>query len=77
MLRHLPCDLESVTMRHVTDLPLAAAGLTSYRCRLPFGFIMIGAIDDDDALQEALRSSPHAQRENLEVWKGGDYKKIG
>lgn len=52
------------------DRPLAAAGLVSYRYNGPFGFIMIGATDHADALNEANRSlcKPDAKAENLEIW---------
>jgi hypothetical protein len=40
----------------ITDLPLAAPGLASYRYRGPYGWIMIGATDEHDAAREALRS---------------------
>lgn len=33
------------------DKPLAAQGFTSYRCKTPYGFIMIGATDTDDAMR--------------------------
>lgn len=55
------------------DKPLAAKGLTSYRCKGAFGWIMIGAKDCDDAMREALRSSKHAMRETLEVFDGLKY----
>jgi hypothetical protein len=61
-------------MRHFSECPCAAPGLTSYRCRLPFGWIMIGARDHDDAMREALRSSDAARRENLQVWNGTAYE---
>lgn len=50
--------------------PLAAAGLVSYRYNGPFGFIMIGAANIGDALNEANRSlcKPNANAENLEIW---------
>ena len=60
-------------MRNITDKPLADSGLTSYRCKGAFGWIMIGAKDNDDAMREALRSSKHAERENLQVWNGKEY----
>lgn len=41
-----------------TDRPMAAPGLTSYRYRGAYGFVMIGALDHADALQEAQRSVP-------------------
>jgi hypothetical protein len=57
------------------DKPLAIAGLISYRCRTPSGFawIMIGARDHDDAMQEARRSNPLARREDLQVWDDQKY----
>lgn len=57
----------------VTDRPLAAHPYTSYRCRGAYGWIMIGAHDHDGAMREALRSSPHAKRETLQVWNGRQY----
>ena len=54
--------------------PLAAAGLTSYRYRSRYGWIMIGATDDADALQEAQRSTNDpVSRANLQVWNGQRY----
>ena len=52
----------------LTNLPLAAPGLTSYRSRGRFGFIMIGARNHADAQKEAERSSDAANRADLEVW---------
>src|SRR5690606_32363003 len=63
-----------------TGRPLAAEGLTSYRYRGPFGWIMIGAKDEADALSEARRSlsSPEtATAENLQVWDGARYVSSG
>ena len=57
--------------------PLAAAGLTSYRYKGPFGYIMIGAKDNADALREARRSTEgDAKPENLEVWNGSEYTPV-
>ena len=53
--------------------PMAATGLISYRCRLAFGFIMIGATDHADAFRQALRSSDEATRDGLDVWDGKQY----
>lgn len=70
------------TRKHVTprlkfhDKPLAATPFKSYRCRVPYGYIMIGAKDDDDALNEAKRSSEFALRENLERWNGTEYEPL-
>ena len=57
----------------VTDRPLADKGLLSYRCQGAFGWIMIGATDDEDAMVQARRSSAHAQREHLQKWDGAAY----
>lgn len=52
-----------------TDKPCAVSGLVSYRYRGRFGYIMIGATDEEDALREARRSTELAvSREYLEVW---------
>lgn len=60
---------------HLTDRPLAAPGLTSYRCKGRYGWIMIGATDREDALREARRSSDSVQPETLQVWAGGQYRR--
>lgn len=60
-------------MSHLSDRPLAAAGLTSYRCRSAYGWIMIGAADDADAMRQARRSSNTARNEDLQVWDGARY----
>lgn len=57
----------------LNERPLGVPGLTSYRCQGPFGWIMIGAKDHDDAFREALRSSASADRNTLEVWNGQAY----
>jgi hypothetical protein len=58
------------------DRPLAAAGLTSYRCRGRYGWIMIGAKDDNDAWSEAQRHSATADRSTLQVWTGSTYEDL-
>ena len=60
-------------MKAPQDKPLASPGLTSYRCKSTYGWVMIGALDHDDAYREALRSSQYAARECLEVWDGSEY----
>jgi hypothetical protein len=61
-------------MHHFKDRPCAALGLTSYRYRGDFGWIMIGAKDNDDALRESLRSTPSGgDIARLEVWNGTRY----
>jgi hypothetical protein len=52
------------------EKPLADKGLTSYRLKGPYGWIMIGAKDREEAMSEAARSTSHPLRKDLEVWKG-------
>ena len=53
---------------HVTR-PCAAAGLRSFRYKSPYGFVMIGATDTEDALHEARRSvTGPATVNNLDIW---------
>ena len=58
--------------------PLASYGLTSYRYKGRYGFVMIGAKDDEDALREAQRSLTwdKATPEKLERWNGTKYQAI-
>ena len=64
-------------MNNLSDKPLAAPGLTSYRYKGRYGFIMIGARSHSEALSEALRSlSDKLQAptlDNLQVWNGASY----
>jgi len=62
---------EGIADISVHDRPCAAPGLTSYRARGRWGWIMIGARDDADARREALRSSDRAT--DLQVWDGKRY----
>lgn len=53
--------------------------LISYRYNGPYGFIMIGATDNIDALNEAKRSLSNAtylSLKNLEKWNGKEYVNI-
>lgn len=53
----------------IEDRPLAATGLTSYRYRGRYGWIMIGAYDKADALNEASRSTTEKIEEcKLQQW---------
>lgn len=54
--------------------PLAAPGLISYRAKGRYGFIMIGAKDDQDAYNEARRSTDIIS--SLEVWDGEKYTPV-
>lgn len=58
-------------MSGAEDRPCAAPGLTSYRARGPFGFIMIGAVSVADAWREARRSTDNPT--DLQVWNGREY----
>ncbi len=59
------------------DRPLAAPGLISYRYKGRYGWVMIGAISADDALQQARRSISEPPRmENLQVWNGQRYEPV-
>lgn len=57
----------------VTSRPLAAAGLKSYRSKCPFGWVMIGAKDDADALIQARRSHAKTELKDLQRWDGSGY----
>lgn len=58
---------------NLCDRPLAAPGLTSYRCRSGYGWIMIGARNNGDALGEARRTRSDAMSQDLQVWDGTQY----
>ncbi len=61
-----------------TDKPLAIKGLTSYRYKGAFGWIMIGATSNLDALNEAARSSSvPVTIDNLQIWDGKQYQIVG
>ena len=61
---------------NLCDKPMASKGLISYRYRGRYGWIMIGAKDDNDALREAQRStSDKVTMDNLQIWKGVKYEK--
>ena len=64
-------------MINLCDKPMASKGLISYRYRGRYGWIMIGAKDDNDALREAQRStSDKVTMDNLQIWKGSQYDYI-
>jgi len=55
--------------------PCAAHGLLSYRYRGRYGWVMIGARDDAEALREAARSSSATiDPANLQRWNGTTYE---
>lgn len=56
-----------------TDGPMAAPGLTSYRYKGRYGWIMIGAKNHQGALAEAKRSTDDVSTKNLQVWDGTSY----
>ena len=53
-----------------------AAGLTSFRYKGRYGFIMIGAHDVLDALREAARSTDGVTVAKLETWTGVKYEPV-
>lgn len=58
------------------NMPLASVGYTSYRCKGRYGWIMIGAKDNNDAMQQARRTDPNADILDLEIWNGSVYERI-
>jgi hypothetical protein len=64
-------------MTNYCDRPMAAQGLTSYRYKGTYGWIMIGAHDHADALKQAGRSTDAAlTMDNLQVWTGTAYAPV-
>lgn len=57
----------------IYDKPLAAPGFTSYRCASPYGWVMIGAVNEHDAIKQAARSTAKPRVEDLQVWDGTTY----
>lgn len=59
-------------MANHVNRPCAAAGLTSFRYKGRYGFIMIGATNTEDALREARRSITDPATivtvNNLDIW---------
>ena len=56
------------------DKPMAADGLISYRYKGRYGWIMIGASTDTDALSQAqLSASDLVTPDRLERWNGHRY----
>jgi hypothetical protein len=61
-------------MKRFYDRPCADAGLISYRYRGRYGWIMIGACDNADALKQAQRSTNEpVTRDKLEIWRNNNY----
>ena len=59
------------------DRPCAGAGLLSYRYKGQYGWIMIGARDDAEALSEAKRSiTVRVDVHLLEKWDGERYVSV-
>lgn len=56
--------------------PMATNGFISYRCKTPYGWCMIGAKDNEDALREAKRSTNNPTEEDLQIWNGTEYVPI-
>jgi hypothetical protein len=64
--------------RSIHSRPLAAKGLTSYRYKGNYGWIMIGARNTKDALNEARRSLSYGKpvKSKLQVYKSGKYTSV-
>ena len=61
--------IEKGAVMNTHNKPLAAIGLLSYRYKGAYGYIMIGAHDNEDALREAGRStSDKLSIARLEAW---------
>ena len=59
-------------MANHVNRPCAAAGLTSFRYKGRYGFVMLGATSTEDALREARRSvTGPATVNNLDIWDAG------
>ena len=59
------------------DKPCAISSLISYRYKGRYGWIMIGAKDNADALKEAQRStSDKVTAENLQIWNQTQYQGV-
>ena len=58
----------------IFDKPLADKGLTSYRAKGRYGWIMIGAIHDADAITQARLSTDRIY--SLQVFDGKKYVEI-
>ena len=60
-----------------TDKPCAPPGLTSYRYKGRYDWIMIGAASVEDALSEAARSIVgEVTPARLRVWRNGEYREL-
>lgn len=69
-------EIDAYSGRQLHDKPLAIGGLTSYRYKGRYGWIMIGAHNIEDALREAGRSTNQPiDPAMLEVWGGDEYIK--
>lgn len=69
-------DKADIMRRPVHDRPLAAPGLISYRCQSPTlngSWIMIGALDDVDAMRQARLSNSLAREADLQIWSDRGY----
>lgn len=61
-----------MTLAH--DRPCAAPPLDSYRYRGPYGWIMVGAFNNADALREVARSTDAPiDPQLLQKWDGAKY----
>jgi hypothetical protein len=71
----LPPRAVNAAVKEACNRPMAARGLTSYRYKTGFSYIMIGAENEAQALKEAARSLSCgvASPAHLEIWNGEKY----
>tara|TARA_R110002012_G_scaffold262505_1_gene444809 strand:+ start:6077 stop:13843 length:7767 start_codon:yes stop_codon:yes gene_type:complete len=70
-------DLVQQPQEAVTDKPMAAEGFDSYRYKGRYGWVMIGAKSEQEALSEAGRTvTGDVSPENLQKWDGVKYTPI-
>lgn len=68
-------NLKGYRIPEYWNRPCAVRGLISYRYAGPYGWIMIGAVDDADAIKEAARStSAPIDPAKLQRWTGDEYR---
>ena len=64
-------------MTDIHNKPCAAQGLTSYRYRGTYGYIMIGASNYSDAKRQAeLSTTGPINPLRMEVWVGSKYQPV-
>ena len=61
--------MTTIDLKALKAAPHAVSGLTGFRYKGRYGFVMIGATDTEDALRQARRSiEGPATINNLDIW---------